>query len=116
MSEPDYTDMTEVFYSRLPDVYRDEDAFQDHHLKKYIDSFCAQLQKVVDLFNRIDLTIESEGGQVGDSSDLLNPSAADRAWLDWIAQTLGIKIDFTNPTEDKVRESIMPVIKKLVAV
>lgn len=112
MSEPDYSDMTKVFYSRLPDVYRDEDAFQDHHLKKYIDSFCAQLQKVVDVYNRIDLTIESEGGQVGDSSDMLNPNAADKAWLEWIAQTLGITITFTNPTEAKVRDSIMPVVKK----
>lgn len=115
MTAPVFSVTTERLYDKLPDVYRETDAQNDFQFKKY-------LAATVDTLGDIDLLVErlryrsqvemerrSRYAQrftvythpdrelgapaLGSTSDLVDPSAADTAWLPWLAQLVGVRID-----------------------
>lgn len=110
-TEPIYDRFTERFYAGLPDCYREADADNLYALKHYVSAILDELRKVMDLYARLDFDIETEGGLVGDSTDLLNPATADAYWLRWIAQMLGISIEAYKDIV-RMRGGIVPTFTK----
>jgi hypothetical protein len=92
MPEPMYSETTERVYERLPQVYRREDALQDWQMKKYLASVL-EIQDVVSvLIDRFTYTPPDDGVSA-DTSDLVDPMTADEAWLPWLGQLVGVRIN-----------------------
>lgn len=104
MPEPIYSETTERVYERLPQVYRREDALQDWQLKKYMASILEIQHTVNVLIDRFDYT-PPDDGVVGDTSDLVDPLTADEAWLPWLGQLVGVRINQALTTAQQ-REAI----------
>jgi hypothetical protein len=93
MIEPTYSDTMEVLYDKIPSVYRDEDEKSGEYvLKRWLSGVVDQAGDVEDFLNRADITTPDDGGDPNDKSDLIDPVAADEAWLPWIGQMLGKKL------------------------
>lgn len=90
MDEPIYDAVTEDYWSRLPEHYRLIDATTNWTMKAYIASMADDVNALSELLDAIDYDAVSDGGQVGDSSALVDPDKAPTKWLPWIAQVYGV--------------------------
>lgn len=119
MSAPTFSVTTERLYDRLPDMYREADAQNDYQFKKYIASIVDQLGDVDIAVERLRYrsqiememrkryaqrftTYTHEGRvlnapELGSTSDLVDPRSADRDWLRWLGQLVGVQIDVNMP-------------------
>lgn len=126
-NEPHYSVTTERVYDRLPDVYRETDADQDYVFKKYISSVVDSLGDVFLLIERfryrsqIELEMRKRYSQrhttythedryvnappLGSTSDIVDPMSADKSWLPWLGQLVGVRINPNDPEYDQ-RDSI----------
>jgi len=90
-TEPFYTVATERLYYRLPAFMRRDDALQGTWpLKRYLSVICDELGGLEALFDRINYVTTADGGAPGDTSDLVNATTADDAWVRWLAQLYGV--------------------------
>lgn len=87
MADPTVHPSTRRLYDTLPEFYRDTDPAtggdNDRPLLRFLSLVGDQLGAVDDLIDRLD-------PDVGAGSDLLDPWAADAAWLPFLAQLLGV--------------------------
>lgn len=85
---------TQELYDGLPRFYRVADAQQagDLPLLRYLSLMGDQLGEVLDLLDRVNYVAPDEDGELGDTSDLVDPATADAAWLPWLAQLVGARI------------------------
>lgn len=99
MPEPVFTPTTELAYSLLPEHYRDADVVQvgDYPLKRYMALTFDLVDELVTLLDSIDYVAPYEGGEPGDTSDLVDPDTAPFEWLEWLAQLVGVSL---NPALD----------------
>lgn len=95
MPAPVFSDYTERLYGRIPDHYRNVDAVQagDFPFKRFLSLLGDQAGALETLVDRIDFRALDEGGAPGATSDLVDPSTADNAWLDWLGQLVGVILD-----------------------
>jgi len=93
MSEPIYDVTTERVYARLPEHFRRTDINQDYALKKYIHSVAQEQDQITTLIERFDYTPPEDGGELDDTSELVDPRFADEAWLPWLGQLLGVNLN-----------------------
>lgn len=102
MSEPIFDTSTERLYDRgLPIHYRSEDANLDWVLKRWLSGIGGQQNEVDTIIERFSYT-PPEDGVPHDTSDLVNPITCDFAWLPWLAQLVGVKLDGTlSPTDQR---------------
>lgn len=125
--EPRYSVTTERVYDRLPDVYRETDVDQNYAFKKFISSVVDSLGDVDLLIERfryrsqIELEMRKRYAQryttythadryvnapaLGSTSDIVDPMSADRSWLPWLGQLVGVRIN-PNDLEFDQRDSI----------
>lgn len=100
MTRPTPHARTERLYSHLPELYRDADAALDagtldpngYPLLRFLSLAGDQLGDVADLLDRADYYTHDDGGADGDTSDLVDPTVADAAWLPWLAQLTGVRL------------------------
>lgn len=114
MAEPKFGVTTERLYRRLPDVYREQDENQGWPFKKFLASITKVLNDVDLLTARFRYMSQVErtmfkrfaqrdtvydhpnrvkgAPELGSTSDLVDPLAADESWLPWLGQLVGIKI------------------------
>lgn len=92
MPEPAYSPTTERLYSRLPDFLRAADSRNDWIMKRWVSSIADSQGDVDLLLSRIDYWPVEHGGAPGDTSDLVDPTTADAAWLEWIGQLFGVRL------------------------
>lgn len=90
---PDPGVVLDRLWERLPDHYRAADAQQgdrvlltDHPMYRWLAGICSQLSQVDTLINRLDVEVDGR-------SDLTDPASADIAWLEWLAQLVGVTLD-----------------------
>lgn len=124
---PTFSVTTERVYDKLPDVYRETDADNGYQFKKYISSVCDVLGDVDLLVERLRyrsqielemrkryaqrFTTYTHAGRVvnapalGSTSDLVDPRSADRNWLPWLGQLIGVYID-PNAQDFDARDAI----------
>lgn len=81
MPAPVYTALTERLYGRLPELLRIADVAADYPLKRYIGAVADRLGDIEVIADRIA------------AGDLADPLLADDAWLDWLGQTVGVRLD-----------------------
>lgn len=93
VAEPVYTPLTERFWSRLPEVYRTFDSQLGWPFKRWLSCILDQADPLEQLIDRIDYVSPADGGAPGDTSDLVDPATADVAWLSWLAQLRGVRLD-----------------------
>jgi hypothetical protein len=105
MVEPVYSDTTEMIWDRLPDFYKDADANQDYIFKKYVSSFTERWADIDSYRERFDFTQPGEPSPGNTTSDLTDPTTANTAWLEWLAQLVGVSID-PSMTETEKRDAI----------
>ena len=89
--EPFYSPTAERIWGRLPEYVRVADASQQWAMKSWLSGVTDRLGEVATLFDRINFVQPFDGGVPGDTSDLVNPTTADAAWLPWLAQLVGVK-------------------------
>lgn len=93
---PDPHPTTRRIYDALPEFYRTADDAQpgpaDLPLLRFLSLLGDQLGEVEDLVDRVDYVTANDGGTPGDTSDLVDPYAADVAWLPWLAQLIGVTL------------------------
>ena len=72
---------TQRWYDRLPEFYRDADAEQqgDQPLLRYMAAPGDQASEIEAIIDRL-------------ATDLADPAEADDAWLDWLAQLVGVQL------------------------
>lgn len=114
-TEPKFSVTTERIYDKLPDIYREADAANGFAFKRYISLIGDTLGDVDLLVERfryrsqIELeyrkrysqrnTVYTQPGRdplapvIGSTSDLVDPTSADAAWLPWLGQLVGVKTD-----------------------
>jgi hypothetical protein len=84
MARPDASDFTDRLYDRLPELYKAADeADGDYPLLRYLSLLGDQAGEVETLLDRVD-------PDVAGVSELLDADLADAAWLDWLAQVVGV--------------------------
>lgn len=92
MARPVVEQATEDVYARLEEFRREADVVLDFPLLRYVSLVGDQLGDLAELVDRIDFRTEAEGGEPGDTSDLVDPAVADVAWLPWLAQVVGVRV------------------------
>jgi hypothetical protein len=89
VSRPDVADFTERLYAALPEFMRDFDAadpsVNGYPLLRYLSLLGDQVGEVETIADR------AEAGQ------LVDPVAADDAWLPWLGQLVGVRLDQASP-------------------
>ncbi|AZS07911.1 hypothetical protein SEA_KABOCHA_58 [Gordonia phage Kabocha] len=125
--EPKYSVTTERIWDKLPDVYTDADVETGYQFKKYVSAIGDILGDVDLLVERlryrsqIEMEMRKRYAQrnttythkdrvlnapaLGSTSDLVDPRSADRSWLPWLGQLVGVKIDPNTP-EFQTRDQI----------
>lgn len=93
MPEPIYTPTTERLYERLPEFLRLADRRNDWVMKRWLSSIVDRQGAVDTLLSRIDYYSVPDGGEFGDTSDLVDPLKADESWLPWLGQLVGVRVD-----------------------
>lgn len=92
MPAPVVSTTTQAIFDRLPAYQRDGDTAQDDRpLLRFLSLMGDQLGDLVDTFERIQFLRPEEGGEAGDTSDLVDPDTADSGWLHWLAQRAGFE-------------------------
>lgn len=105
MAEPQYTLTTERLYERLPDFLRQADSRNDWLLKRWFSAIADQQGSVDILIARLDYLTLADGGEPGDTSDLVDATTADAAWLDWLGQLFGVRSQI-GLTEQERRDAV----------
>lgn len=82
---------TERVYAYLPAFYRDADAALDYPLLRWLSLLGDQAGEIEDLYTRI-AYIPTDAGGPGGTSELTDPAVADRAWLSWLGQLVGVEV------------------------
>lgn len=95
---------TAQLYMSLPRIYRAADARYDWALLRYVALPGDQLDRILTLLDRFDYHAPGDGGTVGDTSALVDPAAADAAWLNWLGQHVGLPV--AGRTEAELRLAI----------
>lgn len=116
MALPNVAPATLALYNRLPAYLRAADAEQaepDYPLLRYLSLLGDQLDEVVTLVDRFDYRHVYEGGEPGDTSDLVDPATADPAWLPWLAQLVGV--DLADVTGVPARRELLTNTHALLA-
>lgn len=85
-------------YERLPDHYRAYDETVGFPLYRWLAGIYSQAGAIEALVNRI-------GGLDDGQSDLTDPMGADEAWLPWLAQLVGVRLDPAMRT-DEARDAV----------
>jgi len=80
------------WFASLPEFVRVADAAQDWQLLRYMSLIGDQADVLEQLYERIDFTPLDEDGDATPSA-LIDPDTADAAWLPWLAQTVGARVD-----------------------
>lgn len=98
MARPAVHALTERIYADLPEFYRDADEALDYPLLAFLSLVFDQLGAVSDLIDRIDYIAPDTPDydpllDAGDTSQLVDPATADPAWLPWLAQLVGIRLN-----------------------
>lgn len=83
---------TDRWYNSLPQHYRDADEPLGYPLLRYMSLLGDQAGEIFTLLTRINYIPPEDGGAHGDTSDLVDPAAADLAWLPWLGQLVGVKL------------------------
>jgi hypothetical protein len=96
---------TQRLYNRLPTLYRDADT-TPQQLLRFISLLGDQADEVETLTYRIGYQAPDDGGAAGDTSDLTDPTAADTAWLPWLAQLVGVRAPVSNDLQ-ALRDAIL---------
>jgi hypothetical protein len=91
MSEPFFSNSTEKLYYRLPAAVRNEDIYQNYQLKKWLSGVVDQAGTIDTLVDRFSY-VSPEDGPGYRTADLVDPVTADAAWLPWLAQLVGVKL------------------------
>lgn len=104
MTEPIYSEDGERLWERLPQTYRTEDDTNNWQMKRYLSGTTDQLGEIGVLIDRINY-IDPPEGEPGDTSDLVDPNAADVEWLPWLAQLLGVRVLSGNEAADRAKLS-----------
>lgn len=94
MTEPIFDDVTEDVYATLPEVYRTEDEPLGFPLKRWLSGIGSIQDEVKDLYERLHFVTPEDGGDPSASSELADPIKADVAWLPWLAQFVGLRLEF----------------------
>lgn len=95
MTRPTVSTRTDLFYLRLPQMYRDADPAQDWALLRFLSLLVDQYsEQVGDLVDRFTTT-----------GDLADPALADPEWLPWLARLAGVNPDLYTTT-DQLRVAI----------
>jgi hypothetical protein len=107
---PVFSGFVERLYGRLPDHYRESDeelaaGAAGYPLKRFLALLGDQAGAVEALMDRIDFRPLDEGGIAGDTSELVDFELADVAWLDWLAQLVGVALE-PKLTEPERRDAI----------
>lgn len=105
MARPLVGDFTERLYATFPAFYRDTDEELDWPLLRWLSLIGDQAGDVDVLADRIGYLDVNDGGAPGDTSDLVDPTVADAAWLPWLAQLVGVEL-LPELTEAERRDSI----------
>lgn len=105
MARPIVSAFTERLYASLPAFYRDTDEGLDWPLLRYWSLIADQAGELDDLTDRIGYLASEDGGAPGDTSDLVDPTTADAAWLPWQAQLVGVDL-LPELTEVERRDAI----------
>lgn len=92
MARPVVSTFTERLYGGLPEFYREADLELDYPLLRFLSLLGDQAGEAEELFDRIDYVTVLEGGDAGDTSDLVDPAVADAGWLPWLAQLVGARL------------------------
>jgi hypothetical protein len=91
VSRPDVADFTERLYATLPEFMRDSDAadpsVNGFPLLRYLSLLGDQLGEVEAIADR------------AEAGDLVNPALADDAWLPWLGQLVGVRLDPASPPQ-----------------
>lgn len=124
---PKYSVTTERIWDKLPDVYTDIDEELGSPFKKYVSAI-GDILGDVDLLterlryrSQIEMEMRRRYAQrhttythpdrvlnapaLGSTSDLVDPRSADRSWLMWLGQLVGVRIDPNDP-EFQTRDQI----------
>lgn len=83
---------TQEWYSRLSETTRAMDAANGFFQRRWMALIGSQADEIRQFFERIIYLTPDEGGEPGDTSDLVNPETADVAWLDYMAQLYGVRV------------------------
>lgn len=95
MSEPIFSEATEIFYSRLPGVYRFEDSQRDWVFKRWLSGILESYGELDTLIDRFKYVPPEDGPDVMDlTSDLVDPESADAEWLPWLGQLVGVNFAY----------------------
>lgn len=104
MPRPVVGDLTERLYASLPAFYRaadEADPTGDYPLLRWLSLVGDQADEAEVILDRIDVVLPDEGGAAGDVSELVDPALADAAWLDWLAQHVGVRLPAAMPTAQR---------------
>lgn len=97
MSEPIYSDSMERLYAgQIPEYIRVADIVQAWTLKKWLAGIVDRLGEVDTFIDRFNY-ISPEEGPGYRTSDLVDPNTANAAWLPWLSQLVGVKLQ---PSDD----------------
>lgn len=83
---------TTRLYARLPEYLRASDAELDYPLLRFLSLVVDQASEVEELLDRWQVFTPDEGGDPGDTSELVDPDLADAEWLPWLGQQVGAKL------------------------
>jgi hypothetical protein len=91
---PTVTSTTQHRFDLLPELYREADRVEPSGggwpLLRFLALLGDQAGDIEVLLDRFAYVPLEDGGAPGDTSDLVDPTTADAAWLAWLAQQIGI--------------------------
>jgi hypothetical protein len=94
MPLPTVTATTQHRFDLLPELYREADRVEPSGggwpLLRFLALLGDQAGDIEVLLDRFAYVPLEDGGAPGDTSDLVDPTTADAAWLAWLAQQIGI--------------------------
>lgn len=106
MPAPAFSPTVERLYGRYPEHYRDADELEaDYPFKRFSALIGDQVGEVEAILDRINYVPLDEGGEAGDTSELVNAELADNSWLDWLAQLVGVILE-ARLTEAERRDAV----------
>lgn len=106
MTEPVFHPVTEDAYASLPEIHRTLDAAQlpAYPLKRFLSAMTDQVGAVFDIVERADFEpVDSREDDTQATSDLVDPATAEPAWLPWLGQLVGVRVN-TGLTEQAQRD------------
>jgi len=80
-------------YLDLPEHYRVADADLDFPMYRWLTGLLLVAGDVETMFDRLDFIDPSDGGEVGDTSELADPTTAAPEWLPWLGQLVGVQVN-----------------------